>query len=435
MSHSETAHQRNMGRNTIKLAIASHHKRSYFRLRDVASPSLYSILIERLVWFLLLHYLRRSHCTLKSSPVLRIYIIAFLGLFLGAVGSGVMAQPVGIAFESFMVRPPVIDKLIYVRTVLPQPTAPYLTTFAIVLDGPNALLAEVDLHGNLLTNGMTRGYFDGVFWNFHANSSVLELADPAINNEVPIPDLKEETGIRSAEATGACGERAHLMFKDALNEVLRLGFWEIDPDAEILWDKEQSCFWATASPRRAASASERHRKRKVIINLNYKNGRPTSAILRDASGDKIGPIGVLVAYKYTNTFCDGAFPVELTHHLPSPTAGDGHETPDLVIRFKELQLASGPLQEGLINPRERFKSKYLTTLVWSNNVNYRITKMGKMAKVLTAEEATIINQRAKERRAPGKATGVRIMLVLVMLVPITFFIVRRLVTEHKRIAL
>ena len=333
-------------------------------------------------------------------------LICLLGIMTAASGLAV-AQPStpasnSITFEAFLQHQPIIPELVYQRV---SAGGQHEENYILQVDGENSSIKPID-SGSLTINGMATGRFRSSFWHYYPGNKTLVIVDSHMNAEVKLPHfpLPPELRGKPIEDGGANGEMEHNMLKRQVWEVMNLGFPEIDRDRGFVFDKEQSrilgfasVFWGLPH------VDEGH---PVEIRLRYTNGVPMSAIFRDAA---YGNSGILVTYKYSDAFYGGRLPIEFTRFAMSPTVGDGHETPEFTIRFRNLQVSDESLTDTVLDPRATFKPMQMGVIIWSNNVPYS-TIRNVMRPVLTAEEGAIRNQNIRARRHAAALRASRWML-------------------------
>jgi hypothetical protein len=317
--------------------------------------------------------------------------ILFAFAVVWSFGSSARPQSVNsnsVTVESFLQHTPVIQRLAFQETTAEKPAQ--VRNSLLVIDGSNFLF-QAD-------GGFSRGRFNGIFWRFYAQNHLLVLADPAIN------DVEIRNGSPAAPLM-----RKFLAWDVA--EVVNLGFPEIDRDADVVLDKEHNRLLVTGKVDLLDT-----KQVKMALQFNREEDHIVSATLITVTNTGADRWASFTTFSYDKSFCDGHFPVELTRYAPS-TSVDNIEKSQWVyrIRFKELELSTGPIADREIDPKQVFASKSLNIHFWSNNAAYAADADGGARPVLGALAMFKQNGAdAAERHSLPIATA-RILILLLIL--------------------
>jgi hypothetical protein len=333
----------------------------------------------------------RSTASSNDNPLRKMVRVLFAFAVVWSLGSSARPQSVNsnsVTVESFLQHAPVIRRLAFQETIVEKPAQ--VRNCLLVIDGSN-FLYQAD-------GDFPRGRFNGIFWRFYAQNNLLVLADPAIN------DVEIRNGSPAAPLM-----RKFLAWEVA--EVLNLGFREIDRDADVVLDKEHNRLLVTGNLNWPDTKLV-----KMALQFNREEDHIVSATLSTVTNTGADRWASFTTFSYDKSFCDGHFPVELTRYAPS-TSVDNIEKFQWVyrIRFKELELSTGPIADREIDPKQVFASKSLTIHFWSNNAAYAADADGGVRPVLDAVAMFKKNgAHAAERRLHPIAAAMLLILLLIL---------------------
>lgn len=296
---------------------------------------------------------------------------------------------------SYLRNPHIIRKLVCTKTALFGPASNLENNLLIKIDGTNALMCPIDKNGNI--NNLSTGNFHGTFWHYYPQRRLLVLADSKLNKELPMP------------YAGPTSTVEHQLFRDDLETIVNFGLEEIGSGRIPDLNEENTNFTLLAPARLG------HPARNAVLQFTYENGAIKSALIQRIANDYTNRS--LIEYTYSDSFYDGQVPVEFTRFAVS--AIDGKKTPIFTVKYKEMDLSKTNISDSELDPKQIFGiSNAMSYIMWSNNINYQITRFGPL-KVHTAKEAYDRAQSRNKRLRGNSLIAVRAALILCILVSVT----------------
>lgn len=309
-------------------------------------------------------------------------------------------NPFPVTFESFLTNPPTIlvAEFEVHQSVLPEvrarhPNLPLVFTnnCTLRLDETNYMLYWPNL-------GTYIGKFGSVEWRREWGSP-LELADQRMNARKTLSDI---VGVS----------------KWPINRILNLGIQEIVPHT-LVWAEGAGSF--TAQCCQDLSDESGTILGSVNVQLHYTNGLPFAATTRDSWG-----LETEVTYTYDPGFFGGKLPMAFDVKQLRPESG-----PMFGIRIRNLKLSKQHIDLTQFDPRIILKGNYRGLILFSNDLSYSVSRLGRMRPTLTAEQAQRLTTDAQAKKYTTASYIVRIALIIFIVSPLVLIFAKRFQQKTK----